>query len=365
MTAAETELVAAPRVVRHLPQERPPPSRRRLGTIAASLVIVGGSAGMAAAASGALPGDALYPIKRGVEQAGTAVRFSDASKGEALLEQAAARLDEVRALQAQGLARCRADLDHRRRLPDRRRSGLGEAVRGLPGRWRHQEHHHGSRLHRGADGHASPTCPAPRPATDELLLDAADTLADIDQQARALCVACGPARSLAPPAALSAGAGAATVDNLLARPVAQAQLDIDAAEAARIARLKNAAEKSAGELPPPSTGVPGGTGQSPSIATAGDPLTSTLTPDGTLLPSTGGGTAVKDLVSGVTGSVVIPPITQPDSAPWWTTSPAPSTTSRSLLPDDGCASTDRRRRRASATDADPDAASLHSRSLTS
>ena len=150
-------------------------------------------------------------------------------------------------------------------------------------------------------------------STDELLLDAADTLADIDEQARALCLACGLAQSLAPPAALSAGAGAATVDNLLARPVSQAQLDIDAAEAARITRLKNAAEKSAGELPPHSTGVTGGTAQSPSIATAGDRLTSTLTPDGTLLPSTGAGTAVKDIVSGVTSSVVIPPITQPGS----------------------------------------------------
>ena len=144
-----------------------------------------------------------------------------------------------------------------------------------------------------------------------MLLDAADTLADIDEQARALCLACGLAHSLAPPAELTAGAAAATVDNLLARPVAQAQLDIEAVEAARITRLKKAAEKSAGELPPPSTGVPGGTGQSPSIATAGDPLTSTLTPDGTLLPSTGAGTAVKDVVSGVTSSVVIPPITQP------------------------------------------------------
>ena len=42
-------------------------------------------------------------------------------------------------------------------------------------------------------------------------------------------------------------------------------------------------------------------------------MTSTLTPDGTLLPSTGAGTAVKDVVSGVTSSVVIPPITEPES----------------------------------------------------
>ncbi len=70
--------------------------------MAASLVIVGGTAGMAAAASGALPGDPLYPIKRGIEQVATGARLSDASQGEALLNQAATRLEEVRELQAQG-----------------------------------------------------------------------------------------------------------------------------------------------------------------------------------------------------------------------------------------------------------------------
>ena len=47
-------------------------------------------------------------------------------------------------------------------------------------------------------------------ATNDLLLDAADTLADIDQQARVLCGTCAPSKPLAPPDALSAGAGAAT-----------------------------------------------------------------------------------------------------------------------------------------------------------
>ena len=62
MTAAEAELVPATPVVR-----RPEPSRahrrnRRIGTLAAGLVIVGGTAGMAAAAQGSLPGDALYDM---------------------------------------------------------------------------------------------------------------------------------------------------------------------------------------------------------------------------------------------------------------------------------------------------------------
>src|SRR6478735_4989561 len=106
MAAAETELVAVPkaslRAVPSLPEERTRRRNRRMGTIAASLVIVGGTAGMAAAASGALPGETLYPVKLGIEQVTTAVHFGDASQGKALLDQAATRLDEVRALQSQG-----------------------------------------------------------------------------------------------------------------------------------------------------------------------------------------------------------------------------------------------------------------------
>ena len=108
MTAAETELVVVPqatlRAVPSLPEERTKRRNRRLGTIAASLVVVGGTAGMAAAASGALPGETLYPIKRGIEQVTTAAHFGDAAQGRALLGQAATRLDEVRALQAEGNA---------------------------------------------------------------------------------------------------------------------------------------------------------------------------------------------------------------------------------------------------------------------
>ncbi len=313
MTAAETELVAAPHVVRHLPPERPPPNRRRLGTIAASLVIVGGSAGMAAAANSSLPGDALYPIKRGVEQAGTAVRFGDVSKGEAMLGQASARLDEVRELQAKGSPDAElisATVDSFRASAEGGSARLFAAYQDSGNTASITTVRDFTAEQMGTIGDLSGTSAS----TDASLLDAADTLADIDQQARALCVACGPAKSLAPPAALSAGAGAATVDNLLARPVSQAQLDIDAVEAAQITRLKKAAEKSAGEIPKSGvTGATGGTGQAPSATAAGDPLTSTLTPDGTLLPSSSGGTVLKDVVSGVTGSVVIPPITQPES----------------------------------------------------
>ena len=80
MTAAATELVAAPPARRAEPS-RPGTRRRRAGTVAAALVIVGGTAGMAAAAQGAMPGESLYPIKRGIEKAGVALRLDDAGQG--------------------------------------------------------------------------------------------------------------------------------------------------------------------------------------------------------------------------------------------------------------------------------------------
>lgn len=315
MTAAETELVAAPSVVRHLPPTRTHQRNRRIGTLAASLVIVGGSAGMAAAASGSLPGESLYPIKRGVEEAAAAVQLSDAGKGKALLDQAASRLDEVRALQAQGSP----DAELIARTVDSfRRAGDAGSARLF------------ASYANGGDTTDITTVreftveqmaeidelSGTSATTDEALLDAADTLVYIDQQARALCATCGPDVSLAPPGALSAGAGAATVDSLLTRPVAQAQFDISAAQAAQIARLKESAEKTADKIPKAGDLTDNlGTNGLPTGTPADGPVTSTLTPDGNLLPTSTSSTAVKGLVTGVTGSLqeVTSTVTTPDS----------------------------------------------------
>jgi hypothetical protein len=67
---------------------------------AAAVVLVGGSTGMAAASSGALPGDPLYPVKRGIERAQTSLQVSEAGKGRQMLDQARGRLVEVRGLLA-------------------------------------------------------------------------------------------------------------------------------------------------------------------------------------------------------------------------------------------------------------------------
>jgi hypothetical protein len=68
----------------------------------AAFVIVGGGAGVAAAAEGSLPGDALYPVKRGIESAQVSLNSSDAGKGHDLISQAGTRLDEIDSLMSDG-----------------------------------------------------------------------------------------------------------------------------------------------------------------------------------------------------------------------------------------------------------------------
>ena len=308
MTAAETDLVAAPVVIRRLPTRETRTPARRLGTIAASLVIVGGSAGMAAAASGSLPGESLYPVKRGIEHAGTAVRIGDASKGSALLGQAATRLDEASQLQGASadpeliLTTIAAFRDDASDGADRlftayRASGRAEQVTEVRTFAATQMADIARMSTTGDSG------------VQDALLDAADTLADIDEAARELCESCGPAEAISLPLALTSGAGAPSVDNLLARPVEQAQADIAAqakaaraARAAQLARLQDQAERTAGQIP--SSGTTAGGSAGGGLTSAGDEI-STITPGGGLVPTvtskTGG--AVKGLVTGVTGSV--------------------------------------------------------------
>lgn len=85
-----------------LPVRHRTPRERRLVAAASVVVVLGGTASMAAAAQQALPGEALYPIKRGIEQAEAGLSVSTAGKGQDLLRQANDRLGEVEDLLATG-----------------------------------------------------------------------------------------------------------------------------------------------------------------------------------------------------------------------------------------------------------------------
>ena len=62
-------------------------TERRLVAAASAVVLLGGTAGMAAAAQHALPGEALYPIKRGIEKAEAGLATTSVGRGRDLLTQ--------------------------------------------------------------------------------------------------------------------------------------------------------------------------------------------------------------------------------------------------------------------------------------
>lgn len=80
-----------------LPQ-RPRARDRRLATLLGGAALVGATTSMAVAAQTALPGDALYPVKRVLEDARTEMAWSDTDRGALLLASAGDRLAEVDAL---------------------------------------------------------------------------------------------------------------------------------------------------------------------------------------------------------------------------------------------------------------------------
>ncbi|WP_203337192.1 DUF5667 domain-containing protein [Nocardioides limicola] len=83
---------------RNTPSLRP---QVRLAVGAGALALIGASTSMAVASQSALPGDALYPIKRAMESAQAGVALSDTGKGTQYLSAASSRLDEVESLAQQ------------------------------------------------------------------------------------------------------------------------------------------------------------------------------------------------------------------------------------------------------------------------
>ena len=77
--------------------------RRVLAGVTAT-VVLGATVGMTTAAHAALPGETLYPVKRGLESLSVALSSSDEAKGRELLNQADERLDEVEQLVSSGPA---------------------------------------------------------------------------------------------------------------------------------------------------------------------------------------------------------------------------------------------------------------------
>jgi hypothetical protein len=102
MVAAATELKPAPAAARERDDVarltvRPVRSRRerRIGVALATVAVIGATTSMAVASQSAIPGDALYPLKRAIENTEAGFSRGDDAKGEAILGNASERLDEV------------------------------------------------------------------------------------------------------------------------------------------------------------------------------------------------------------------------------------------------------------------------------
>ena len=105
--AARLELLESPvdrSVTDRRSSERQPRRRRAMSAAAGACIVAGSGMGVAAASQSALPGDALYPIKRGIEQVELSLAGSAAERGQEYIDFADSRLTEI-----QGLALTRPD----------------------------------------------------------------------------------------------------------------------------------------------------------------------------------------------------------------------------------------------------------------
>ncbi|GAA5115944.1 hypothetical protein GCM10023339_23810 [Alloalcanivorax gelatiniphagus] len=99
MAEADTVLVEQPPAPSRLAMPvAARPRDRRLAAVLGGAALVGAAATMAVAAETALPGEALYGVKRGIESAEVRLATDDAARGRTLLAQADTRLTEVETL---------------------------------------------------------------------------------------------------------------------------------------------------------------------------------------------------------------------------------------------------------------------------
>jgi len=218
MAEADTALV--PTDARLVLPQRHPASRKqsRFTAAVAGLVLVGSSAGIAVAAQSSVPGDGLYPLKRGLEHVGERLSLSDAGRGRDLLGQATTRLDEVDSLLDRGASDAEvaatlhsftssagdgADVLFRSYQRDGDEGDIA-AVRDFAG------------TEMGVLTDLSATAPK---SLQPDFAEAAQLLADLDQQATVLCDDCGARGPLQLPARLRpVSAESALVDLLGATP---------------------------------------------------------------------------------------------------------------------------------------------------
>jgi len=309
LLAAESELVPAPVAAPRPPARELRPHRRPLATAAAALVLIGGTAGVAAAAQGSVPGDPLYPLKLGIEQASVALHTSDSGKGADLLGQASTRLSEAQTLIDDGgsASEIRTTLQSFTSTADR---GAGLLFSSYQGSGDDQSITTVRSFTATQMARLATVAPTAPPSTAGAFERAANTLAEIDQQARVLCSACSEAASLSVPHDLIGPSSVASLSTLIQHPAQMAEAQARAARA--LAAAAEAADRVAAQQPPASTQQPPagslpGTGStekpgSPISVAAGDQPVRDLV-DGVTSKTGGLTNGLSDAVNGVTSKV--------------------------------------------------------------
>lgn len=306
MDAADTLLLPAddraPAVVVAFPNAaRRQRRQRRLSIAAAAFVVVGGTAGVAAAAESALPGDPLYPIKRGIESAQVSFNSSDSGKGQDLLRQASTRLDEVDGL----IADDRSAGQIRSTLSSYRNAATDGADLIFVSFQRNGDATEITRLRTMLSSQLTTLDAMAEDApegTDSAFTDARTLITDLDQQAHVLCGDCGPDGPLASLQLSSAPA----LESLLVGPAERAQAAAAAEEKEAATSLAEEAGKIAKNTP-----------QAPAFEEPATPSTSNPLP-GLPLPTGAPGTGpvtgtvdntvggLTDVLDDVTGGATAP-----------------------------------------------------------
>ena len=265
-------------------------TNRRLAAAAAAFVVIGSTAGVAAAAENSLPGDPLYPLKRGIESAQVSLNSSDAAKGHDLIGQATTRLHEVDGLMSHGesTSRITSTLASFQRSASSgadllflayQRDGDPADLAALRSTFEQQSEQ--------LDGLAAQAPPTAQPD----FAAAKSLIADLDQQARVLCGNCGPS---AGPSDFVDLTSAPALESLLTAPAA-------AAAAQDLSDRAQALADKAGEV---AKGLPQATPSTPGPDSSTTRNSSTPLPGGVQVPSlTGSDTALKGTVTTVTGGV--------------------------------------------------------------
>lgn len=275
---------------------RPGRHQRRLAAAAAAFVVVGGTAGVAAAAEGSLPGDPLYPIKRGIESAQVSLNTSDAARGQDLVDQAGTRLDEIASLVDQGDA---SQISHT--LSSYQHSLGGGSDLLFVAYQRDPSSVDLARLRGtiGTQGNRLEELAGQAPSSTQAdFRSASALLADIDQQARVLCGNCGPASGGADFTSLTSSP---TLESLINAPA-------DAAAAQQQRELTESLAQKASEIAAQTPQVTAPTSGSGSATTGGGSgqvlpgvnVSSTSPTSGTL---TGTVSTTTDTVQGLVDSV--------------------------------------------------------------